>query len=54
MLTDLVVERNQWAQQLVNRPGVYVASSTDDVLKVVDEVARDVGDLMESVTPVGR
>lgn len=35
ILTDLVVERNDWAKALLGRPGVHVAVSPEDVLKVV-------------------
>jgi DNA processing protein len=35
ILTDLVVGKNAWAQALVNRPGVHVASSLQQVLAVV-------------------
>ncbi|MHB8449973.1 MAG: DNA-processing protein DprA [Mycobacteriales bacterium] len=35
ILTDLVVERNDWAKALLGRPGVHVAASPEDVLEVV-------------------
>lgn len=38
ILTDLVVDRNQWARELVRRPGVYVASSLHDLIDVVKEL----------------
>ena len=38
VLTDLVVERNEWAKALLGRPGVYEAASTADVMAVVREV----------------
>ncbi len=35
ILTDLVVERNDWARALVGRPGVHVASGRADVLRTI-------------------
>lgn len=41
VLTDLVVERNTWAQSLVGRPGVHVADSTEQVMNIVESVASE-------------
>ena len=41
ILTDLVVERNDWAKGLVGRPGVYVAIALDDVMTVVREITTE-------------
>jgi DNA processing protein len=41
ILTDLVVERNQWAQALRGRPGVHVASSLREVADVVDQLISE-------------
>jgi len=38
ILTDLVVERNEWAQALVGRPGIHAASSLRAVLDMVDQL----------------
>ena len=38
ILTDLVVKATTWAKALVNRPGVYVAGSTADVIGAVETV----------------
>lgn len=35
ILTDLVVDRNDWAKALLGRPGVYVAAGREEVLSVV-------------------
>jgi DNA processing protein len=35
VLTDLVVERNEWARALTTRPGVHVASGLADVVTIV-------------------
>lgn len=43
ILTDLVVDRTEWAKSLVGRPGVTVASSTQDVVQAIDEI-RSVDD----------
>lgn len=41
ILTDLVVDANQWARALLGRPGVYLADSTAVAMKLVEElVAR--------------
>ncbi len=41
ILTDLVAERNDWAQALVGRPGIHVASSLPSVLDVVDQLMAE-------------
>jgi DNA processing protein len=43
ILTTLVIERNEWAQALLNRPGVHAASSVDDVLAIVRGLTSDRG-----------
>ncbi len=40
VLTDRVVQRSQWARDLRHRPGVFVASSTADVMRVVDRLVE--------------
>lgn len=40
ILTDFVVEATTWGKALRNRPGVYVAGSTADVLGAVDQVLQ--------------
>ncbi|WP_258942885.1 DNA-processing protein DprA [Actinomadura luteofluorescens] len=52
ILTDLVVERNQWAKLLIDRPGVHVAESTGDVMAVVDGLIKTqafVGDALQNL-----
>jgi DNA processing protein len=51
ILIDRVVVRNEWAQALVGRPGVHVASSVDDVLETVEQVAAMWDELRRLVTP---
>jgi len=41
ILTDLVVERNDWAKALVGRPGIHVASSLSSVLDAVDQIIAE-------------
>jgi DNA processing protein len=41
ILTDLVVDRNNWAKALVGRPSIYVASGPRAVLDVVDQLVAD-------------
>lgn len=38
VLTDMVVDRNRWAQALVGRPGVHVAKGVSSVLETVTEL----------------
>lgn len=38
ILTDLVVESTTWAEKLVGRPGVTVASSLDEVAGTIEEI----------------
>jgi DNA processing protein len=40
ILTDLVVNSTEWGKELFDRPDVYLASSIDDVTKVVDELIQ--------------
>jgi DNA processing protein len=52
ILSHLVVERNQWAKLLVDRPGVHVAESTGDVMAVVDGLIKTqafVGDAFQNL-----
>ena len=39
ILTDLVVSTNTWAAGLVGRPGVHVASSTAEIMSMVEDIA---------------
>lgn len=40
ILTDLVAGRTEWGKALAVQPDVYVASSTEDVAKLVGDLAR--------------
>ena len=51
ILTDQVVVRNEWAQALLGRPGVHVASSVDGVLETVEQVAAMWDELRRLVIP---
>ena len=42
ILTGAVVASTRWGRGLSNRPGVYVAASTAEVLGVIDQVVCDV------------
>lgn len=46
ILSDGVVRANEWARTLQQRPGVYVASSADEVLDVVDGLSTDIEDVL--------
>jgi DNA processing protein len=43
ILSDLVVERNDWAKALVGRPGVHVASGIVDVMSIVRDLVAERG-----------
>jgi DNA processing protein len=51
ILMDQVVARNQWAQRLTGRPGVHVASSVGDVMRIIEQVVAMWEDLRRLVTP---
>jgi DNA processing protein len=38
VLTDLVLERTEWAKTLEGRPGVAIASSTQDVVDAIRQI----------------
>lgn len=40
ILSDLVVNSTEWGRELLGRPDVHVASSIDDVTKIVDELVQ--------------
>lgn len=40
ILTDLVVNRTQWGRELRDRPGVFVAGSTAEVMRIVDRIVE--------------
>jgi DNA processing protein len=49
ILTDLVVDRNDWAKALLGRPAVHVATSVDNVLGIVRALVEErtlVGDAL--------
>lgn len=39
ILTDLVVKANKWSVNLISRPGVHVASSTAEIMSIVEDIA---------------
>jgi DNA processing protein len=41
ILTDLVVERNEWARALLGRPGVHVAAGPREVARIVDQLMAE-------------
>jgi hypothetical protein len=52
ILADHVVARNEWAQALLGRPGVHVASSVDVVMDIVERVVAMWDVIRKLVTPV--
>ncbi|MFB9730149.1 DNA-processing protein DprA [Haloechinothrix salitolerans] len=41
ILTQMVVDRNEWPQSLLGRPGVHVADRVEDVVDIVESIARE-------------
>jgi DNA processing protein len=52
IVTDAVVARNVWAQELLGRPGVHVAADADGVLDVVGRITAMWDELRRLVTPL--
>ncbi|MGH3620694.1 MAG: DNA-processing protein DprA [Sciscionella sp.] len=53
ILTDAVVRGNEWAKVLRHRPGVYVVSSTDEVLDLVAALRPDLDDVLNDLLAAG-
>jgi len=49
ILTDLVVERNEWARSLRGRPGVHVAGGLHDVVDIVRGLTRARSDVEDQL-----
>jgi DNA processing protein len=49
ILTDLVVEHNNWARDLIGRPGVHVAADLHEVSKIVTDLRARHSDAEEAV-----
>jgi DNA processing protein len=41
ILTEMVLKQNDWARALVDRPGVYAASSLRSLLEIVDRLIEE-------------
>jgi DNA processing protein len=53
ILTDLVVAANKWPEALIGQPGVHVASSTTEIISLVEDIAvrpKTVDDLLAAAT----
>jgi DNA processing protein len=53
ILSDMVVEANEWAKKLCSRPGVYVASSVGEVMDHVHEVDEESTAMLEAFAHSG-
>lgn len=53
IVTDLVVKATSWGKAMRDRPGVYVAGSTAEVMSIVEQVTASHDDEMAVVTPAG-
>lgn len=52
ILTDIVVKATKWGQAMKDRPGVYVAGGTGEVMDIVEKVLDDSGhDTLEVLAP---
>lgn len=51
ILTDQVVAQNAWAQALLGRPGIHIASTVDGVMEVVERVTAMWDELRRLVSP---
>lgn len=47
----MVVDRNEWPQHLLGRPGVHVAERVEDVVDIVQGIAREDAALPTLATP---
>jgi DNA processing protein len=54
ILSSAVVHANEWARALRHRPGVYVVSSTDEVLELVAAPRPDLDDVLRELLATGR
>lgn len=51
ILTDQVVAQNAWAQALLGRPGIHVASTVEGVMDTVEQITAMWDELRRLVTP---
>lgn len=54
ILTDMVLERNEWAQALQHRPGIHIADSLRSLLEIIDRLIEErmiVGDELRRFVP---
>jgi DNA processing protein len=52
ILTDLVVDANNWAKRLVGQPGVHVAASTAEMMQIVEEIVDEPNKIDALLAPV--
>ena len=54
ILHEAVARETAWGRALTGRPGVFVASDLDEVLAIVDDVARPLAETLDDLlTPLG-
>ncbi len=54
ILHEAVARETAWGRALTGRPGVFVASDPDEVLAIVDDVARPLAETLDDLlTPLG-
>ena len=54
ILTDLVVNANKWAREMTEKPGVHVASGTDQAMAIVDDIMSGPARLHELLAVAAR
>ncbi|WP_132429039.1 DNA-processing protein DprA [Pseudonocardia endophytica] len=55
VLTDAVVEANEWARVMVDRPGVYVASAPAEIIGIIEQTLAGPDELLSLLrSPAGR
>ena len=54
ILHEAVARETSWGRALTGRPGVFVASDPDEVLAIVDDVARPLAETIDDLlAPLG-
>lgn len=50
ILTSFVVEKNDWASRLLDRPGVHVASTVDEVVATVRQLSNETSGISSTLS----
>ncbi|MPY99881.1 MAG: DNA-processing protein DprA [Actinophytocola sp.] len=52
ILSSMVVRANEWAQRLIDRPGVHIAGSVDEVIDTIRTITREDAELDEALSTI--